>query len=165
MNKKTELWVESPITGREMVLCEYDDKNGESKMDLSSGYYTNEYPLNHSKYPDFDISKYEKNMPKIIQDLRYDDGESYWYPTAIQTEKDMLFPAGTVIATAADGETQGGVTIKWCYAKVKKLTEAEKEANLSHLDFESKLDMKNAEYFVDFLQAAKNIKGFSLGNI
>ena len=55
MNKKVDVWEKSPITGKEMVLCENDDKNGESKMDLSSGYYTNEYPLNHKKYSDFDI--------------------------------------------------------------------------------------------------------------
>ena len=47
-NVGNEIWTESPITGKMQVLSEYDDKNQESKMDLSSGYYTNEYPLNYT---------------------------------------------------------------------------------------------------------------------
>ena len=164
MNNKGT-WTTSPITGKEMVLEEHDGKNGLSKMDLSSGYYTNEYPLNHKKYSDFDISAYEENMPDIIKDLRYNDGESYWYPSTIRTSKEMLFPSGLVIATSENGETQGKEVIKWCYAKIKELTQEEKEEYSKDIDFESKLDMDNAKYFVDFLQAAKNISGFSLGNI
>ena len=40
MNNK-ELWVKSPITGKDMVMQEFDEKNGVSKIDLSSAYYTN----------------------------------------------------------------------------------------------------------------------------
>jgi hypothetical protein len=162
---KIDVWTKSPITEKDMVLQEFDEKSGVSKMDLSSGYYTNEYPLNYKKNPKFDISKYESSMPDLIKDLRHDDGESYWYPTTIQTETDMLFPVGTVIATADDGETQGDEVIKWCYAKVKKLTENEKKEYSKDIEFESKLDMENALYFIDFLQAAKKVSGFSLGNI
>tara|TARA_R110000744_G_scaffold380197_3_gene500132 strand:- start:456 stop:953 length:498 start_codon:yes stop_codon:yes gene_type:complete len=165
MNKENNVWTKSPITEKNMVLQELDDKAGVSKMDLSSGYYTNEYPLNYKKHPDFNLSDYERPMPILIKDLKFDDGESYWYPTTIQTENEMLFPVGTVIATAEDGETHGGSIIKWCYAKVKKLTDSEKDSYSKDIDFESKLDMENAEYFVDFLQAAKKIKGFSLGDI
>ena len=31
---KTEIWTKSPITGKDMVLEEYDDKVGLSKIDL-----------------------------------------------------------------------------------------------------------------------------------
>ena len=57
MNNK-ELWVKSPITGKDMVMQEFDEKNGVSKIDLSSGYYTNEYPLNYKKHPNFDIAHF-----------------------------------------------------------------------------------------------------------
>ena len=63
-NKETKeqqvAWSVSPITKRKMVMTEYEDKNGESKMDMSSGFFTNDYPLNYKKNPEFDISEYEK---------------------------------------------------------------------------------------------------------
>tara|TARA_R100001015_G_C4632994_1_gene197320 strand:+ start:4173 stop:4670 length:498 start_codon:yes stop_codon:yes gene_type:complete len=165
MNKKVDVWEKSPITGREMVLCENDDKNGESKMDLSSGYYTNEYPLNYKKHPDFDISKYEEGMPDIIKDLRHDDGESYWYPATIQTMECMVFPVGTVqLKDASTGETTGDHQIKWCYAPVSDLTEEELR-EYAQGDFNSKVNMEKAEYFVSYLEACKKVKGFALGNI
>ena len=34
MSKGNE-WTKSPITGKDMVLQEFDDKNGVSKIDLS----------------------------------------------------------------------------------------------------------------------------------
>ena len=162
---KTDIWTKSPQTGKDMVIQEFDDKQGVSKMDLSTGYYTNEFPLNYKKHPDFDITTYEISMPDLIKDLRFDDGESYWYPTAIQTDKDMLFPSGVVEATSTDGSVVGEKKIKWCYAKVKQLTNSEKKVYSKDIDFESKLDMDNAEYFIEFLQAAKKVNGFSLGDI
>ena len=66
MNNK-ELWVKSPITGKDMVMQEFDEKNGVSKIDLSSGYYTNEYPLNYKKHPNFDINEYESGMPDVVK--------------------------------------------------------------------------------------------------
>ena len=91
MNNK-ELWVKSPITGKDMVMQEFDEKNGVSKIDLSSGYYTNEYPLNYKKHPNFDINEYESGMPDVVKLLKHDDGESYWYPSTIQTDESFVFP-------------------------------------------------------------------------
>ena len=153
--KKVNTWKMSPITKREELLVEYDDKNGESKMCIGSGVFTNEYPLNYKKWPDFDIGKYEKNMPKLMKELRFDDGESYWYPTTIRTSKEMLFPVGTKDDW------------KWCYAKVKNLTEDEKEIFSKDKNFESKLDMENAEYTANnaFVLAIRKISGYSLGDL
>lgn len=164
MHKKEDVWSKSPQTGKDMVLIEYDDKNGESKMDLSAGYYTHEYPLNHKKYPDFDIEKYESNMPKIIKDYRFNDGESYWYPSTVQTQNEMIFPVGKVQLKDKQGKAYGPEKIKWCYAKIKKLSKEEKE-KLEVGNFESKLDMGNAEYFVNYLDAAKKVSGYSLGDL
>ena len=158
-NKETKeqqvAWSVSPITKRKMVMTEYDDKNGESKMDMSSGFFTNDYPLNYKKNPEFDINEYEKNMPNIIRELRFDDGKSYWYPTTIRTSKEMLFPVGTKDDW------------RWCYAKVKNLTEDEKEIFSKDKNFESKLDMENAEYTPNnaFVLAIRKISGYSLGDL
>ena len=151
---KTEAWAKSPITGKDMVLQEFDDKNGVSKMDLSSGYYTNEYPLNYKKHPDFDISKYEENMPEIIRELKYDDGESYWYPATIQTDESIVFP-----------DSQDDNVIKWCWAPIKQLTKEERKSFSQDIDYQSKVDMDKAEYFTNYLDACKKVKGFSLGEL
>lgn len=149
-----DVWEKSPITGREMVLIEYDDTNGMSKMDLSSGYYTNDHPLNYKKHPNFDIEEYEEKIPESIKKLRFDDGESYWYPGTLQTSEDMIFPVGDTIEE-----------IKWCYAPIKKLTEEELKIYSNDVNFESKIDMGSAEYFDTYLDAAKKVRGYSLGNI
>jgi hypothetical protein len=146
-------WTVSPQTKKIMVMQEFDNKNGVSKMDLSTGYYTLEYPLNYKKHPKFDISKYEENMPSIIKENRYDDGESYWYLTTIRTSEQMLFPVGDKQNT------------EWCLAKIKPLTEKEMKELSKHIDFKSKLDMDNAEYFETYLEAVKQMNGFSLGDI
>mgnify|MGYP003643088044 FL=1 len=151
-NKNSDIWVKSPITGAEQVLCEYDDANGASKMDLSSGFYTNEYPLNHKKNPDFDIENYQESMPKLIKDCRFDDGESYWYPSTIRTKDSMVFPVGK------PGD------LKWCFAEVKKLSADEKKDSNSLINYESKLDLENAKYFDRYLDAVKTVKGYSLGD-
>ena len=156
---KTEIWTKSPITGKDMVLEEYDDKVGLSKSDLSSGYFTNEYPLNYKKHPDFDIKAYEKNMPKIIKYNRFDDGESYWYPSTIQTQTELVFPSGMVQAMKNDEEV-GKPIIKWCWAPIEKLDEVEKIGS-----FEEKANMERAEYFANYLDACKKVKGFGLGDI
>ena len=148
-----DIWGESPITGKLQVLCEYDDKNGESQMDLSSGFYTNEYPLNYKKNPDFDIESYESNMPSIMKELRFDDGESYWYPSTIRTQNSMVFPVGT----------KNGW--RWCYAEVKILTEEETKLYATEIDYTSKLDMDNAKYYDRYLDAIKNIRGYSFGDL
>ncbi len=150
-NVGNDIWAESPITGKMQVLCEYDDKNRESKIDLSSGYYTNEYPLNHKKYPEFDLEKYESNMPSIVKDLKFDDGESYWYPSTMQTSTMMVFPVGSK------------ESFQWCYAEVKTLTEEELKAYSQDVNYESKLDMENAKYYDRYLDAIQNVSGFSLG--
>ena len=147
-------WVNSPQTKKLMVMQEFDDKNGVSKMDLSTGYYTLEYPLNYKKYPDFDISAYEENMPSIIRETKFDDGESYWYLTTIRTSKEMLFPVGSKDKSKS-----------WCVAKVKELSDKEKDELSKHIDFKEKLDMESAEYFDTYLDAIKKMNGFSLGDI
>ena len=151
--KGNDIWGESPITGKLQVLCEYDEKNGESQMDLSSGFYTNEYPLNYKKNPDFDIESYESKMPSIMKELRFDDGESYWYPSTLRTPSAMVFPVGNK------------ESFKWCYAEVKALTEEEAKIYSQDINYESKLDMDNAKYYDRYLDAIKNIKGYSLGDI
>ena len=146
-----DVWLTSPITGKAQVLCEYDDKNGASKIDLSSGFYTNEYPLKHNKYPEFDIEAYEANMPTIMKDLRFDDGESYWYPSTMQTSEYMLFPVGSK------------ESYQWCYTEVKALSEDETAKYSQDIDYASKLDMENAKYYDSYMDAIKNVKGYSLG--
>ena len=146
---KTGNWTKSPQTGEKTVIQEFDDKNGVSKIDIGTGYYTNEYPLNYKKWPDFDIESYEKNMPSILKELRFDDGESYWYPSTLQTENEMLFPAMV------------GDNTKWCYAPIDKETSGTYES----LKFEKKVQMDKAEYFDTYLEAAKKVRGYSLGNI
>ena len=150
--KNKDIWKKSPITGLDQVLCEYDDKNGESKMDMSSGFYTNEYPLNHKKNPDFNIKKYQESMPRLIQECRFDDGESYWYPATIRTKDAMVFPVGKP------------EDLKWCFAEVKKLTKEEMEENSKVINYESKLDLENSKYFDRYLDAVKMVRGFSLGS-
>ena len=146
-----DVWAESPITGKMQVLCDYDDKNGECRVDLSSGFYTNQYPLNHKENPLFDLEVYEKNMPSIMKDLRFDDGGSYWYPSTMQTLEYMIFPVGSKDSW------------KWCYAEVKLLTEAESKVYATDINYESKLDMDNAKYYDRYIDAIKNVKGYSLG--
>jgi len=148
-----DIWTKSPITGKNRVLTEYDDKNRETKMDLSSGFFTNEYPLNHKKNPDFDLKTFESKMPQLMKDLRFDDGESYWYPSSIQTTEGIVFPTGE--------KTE----YKWCYAPIVKLTQSEEKQYSQDVNYESKIDMDNAKYYDSYLSAIKNIKGYSLGEL
>tara|TARA_R110001592_G_scaffold168147_2_gene403980 strand:+ start:472 stop:954 length:483 start_codon:yes stop_codon:yes gene_type:complete len=157
-----ESWTKSPITGKEMVLQEFDETNGVSKMDLSTGYFTNEYPLNYKKHPDFDIKKYEESMPEIIKDNKYDDGESFWYPCTIQTAECLVFPSGILQGVSVkDGvETIKEERLKWCWAPIEKLAEEEQVGS-----FEDKANMEKAEYFINYIDACKKVKGFGLGDI
>jgi hypothetical protein len=149
-NKKQPEWVKSPITGRQTVLQEFSEKSGVSKMDLSSGFYTNEFPLNYKKHPDFDINEFERGMPTNIKNLKYDDGESYWYMAPLQTATQIVFPLGDTLDE-----------LRWCYAPIKELTEEEKNSD----DFESKIDLEEAEYYESYIEAIKNIDGYSLGDL
>lgn len=149
MNKDKGTWIESPFTGKTEVMVESDDKQGERKMCIGSGYFTNEFPLNYKKHPDFDIERYESSMPKLMKALRFDDGESYWYPTTIRTDKGMVFPAG-------ESEKKWA----WAYAPVIELKEGEELEGYSH-----KLDMEKAEYFERFLEAARKINGYTLDEV
>jgi len=148
-----DIWTKSPITGKDQVLTEYNDANGETKMDISSGFFTNEYPLNHKKHPDFDIDTFESKMPQLMKDLRFDDGKSYWYPSSIQTLDGIVFPTGTK------------EEYKWCYAPIVKLTQSEEKQYSQDVNYESKIDMDNAQYYNSYLSAIKNIKGYSLGEL
>ena len=147
--KKVNTWKMSPITKREELLVEYDDKNGESKMCIGSGCFTNEYPLNYKKWPDFDIEKYEKNMPKLMKSLRFDDGESYWYPTTIQTQEGIVFPDGN--------STDNWL---WCYAPIEDLKEVDEQTGCNQ-----KINMEKAERFERYLDAVKKLKGVNLDEL
>jgi len=154
-NKGGDIWTESPITGKDRVLTEYDDMNRVTKMDLSSGFFTNEYPLNHKKNPDFDLDTFESKMPKLMKELRFDDGEAYWYPSSIQTSEGIVFPTGNKN------------DYKWCYAPIVKLAQSKINQHLLEdgVNYESKIDMDNAQYYDAYLSAIKNIKGYSLGEL
>lgn len=143
MSKEQEVtWVKSPITGRDMVIQELYDSTGVSKMDISSGYFTNEHPLNYKRNPNNDISDYEKDMPDAIKKLRFDDGESYWYPSVIQTEDEVVFPTGP-----------GYEEVTWHHAKMKES------------DFGKTIDDDTITNYKSYLEASKQIRGHHLGNI
>ena len=155
MNKieKSE-WVKSPITKENHVIQELNDSSGVSKMCIGSGFFTNEYPLNYKKHSDFPIEKYEENMPQIMKDVRFDDGESYWYPTTIQTSDGMIYPEGTKEKWY------------WSYTPIMKLSEDEVK-NLSNGDtvYESKLDVAKTKRFDRFMDACKEMGGISFGDL
>ena len=155
MAKNEDAWAISPITGKQQVLCESNDTNGETRMDLSSGFFTNEYPMSYKKHPDFDIEILEEKMPKLMKALRFDDKElgQYWYPSSVQTPEGVVFPIG------------GDVNWSWCYAPIVTLSEDEKEKYSSDTNYTSKIDMDSAEYFDRYLDAIKKIKGYSLGEL
>ena len=92
-------------------------------------------------------------MPNVMKELRFDDGESYWYPSTLRTPSSMVFPVGTK------------EDFKWCYAEVKALTEEEAKVYSQDINYESKLDMENAKYYDRYLDAIKNVRGYSLGDI
>jgi hypothetical protein len=152
-SKNSDIWTKSPITGKNQVLTEYNDASEVAKMDLSSGSFTNGNPLNHKKYPDFDLKTFESKMPKLMKELRFDDGESYWYPSSIQTTDGIVFPAGTK------------KDYKWCYAPIVKLSKSEEKKYSQDVDYKSKIDMDNANYYESYLSAIKNIKGYSLDEL
>lgn len=145
-NIKKEDWLKSPITGRDEVLVE-EDTNGESKFCIGSGFFTNETPLNYKKNPDYDIEKFENGMPQLMKDLRFDDGESYWYPTTIRTNQGMVFPAG-----------ESKEDWKWCYAPVTKLSAEDKKEVLAS-EYEAKIDMSKMKRFDRFMEASKQLSG------
>ena len=88
-----------------------------------------------------------------MKDLRFDDGKSYWYPSSIQTLDGIVFPTGTK------------KEYKWCYAPIVKLTQSEEKHYSQDVNYESKIDMDNAQYYDSYLSAIKNIKGYSLGEL
>jgi len=143
---KRDDWQISPITKRQEVLLEHDERFGKRKMCIGSGFFTNEYPLNYKKNPDFKIEGYEKNMPQLMKDLRFDDGESYWYPSTIQLQDGIVFP---------DGKSKEDW--KWCYAPIEQLEDKDKVG-----EYESKINMEKAERFDRFLEASKRLNGVEL---
>jgi len=151
--EKEDIWEQSPITGRDEVLVEYNDKTGSSRMCIGSGFYTNEYPFNYKKHPKFDIQEYEQKLPTIVKELRFDDGESYWYPSTIQSTTGVVFPVGQKD------------NYKWCWAPIKELSTQEKEEKSQDVDFTSKIEMDEAEYFDRYLDAAKKINGVMLDEL
>ena len=80
----------------------------------------------------------------------------WWIQINIFTPKIWIF--GVNISGEKDN-------IKWCLAKIKPLTEKEMKELSQHIDFTSKLDMENAQYFDTYLEAVKEMNGFSLGDI
>lgn len=136
MSKQTINWVESPITKRMMVMQEFDDKHGVSKMDISTGYFTNEFPMNHKKNGLDKITEYESTMPESIKRLRFDDGESIWYPSTLQTTKEVIFPSGDTYEN-----------VSWHFAKLKDNKE---------IDSNTVVDCDT------YLEAAKLVNGHSI---
>ena len=136
MSKQTINWVESPITKRMMVMQEFDDKHGVSKMDISTGYFTNEFPMNHKKNGLDKITEYESTMPESIKRLRFDDGESIWYPSTLQTTKEVIFPSGD------DYEN-----VSWHFARLN---------STGNIDPKTVVDCKT------YLEAAKLVNGHTL---
>jgi hypothetical protein len=130
-------WVASPITGREMVIQEFNENYGVCSMDLSSGYYTNELNHNYKKNGYETIAKHEEQMPMVIKQLKFDDGESYWYPSTIQTSTEIVFATGTSIAK-----------IEWHHAKIN----------------EGVIDEESVKHYSSYLEAAKQINNHFLGN-
>ena len=63
-------------------------------------------------------------MPQLMKDIRFDDGESFWYPTTLQTSRGMVYPEGT------------SEKWNWAYTPIKELTKEESE----------KLSTKDAVY-------------------
>ena len=142
--EKEVIWTISPITGREMVIQEFYESTGVSKVDISTGYFTNEHPLNYKRNPNNEIEDYEKDMPDTIKKLRFDDGESYWYPSVIQNEDEVVFPTG-----------EGYKDIVWHYAKMKKFDNTIGKV----------IDTDTIEDHPSYLEASKRIRGHHLGNI
>ena len=77
-------------------------------------------------------------MPAAIKKLRFDDGESYWYPSVIQKEDEIVFPTGERCEEVA-----------WCYGKMK----------------DNILDPETIVAYDSYLEAARQMEGYSLGNI
>lgn len=131
-------WTKSPITNRDMVLQEFDEKNGVCKMDLSSGYYTNETSCKYKKASNIDnIKTHEGSLSDIARKLRFDDGESYWYPSTIQTKDEIVFATGLSYEK-----------IDWHYAQLKDGEMI--ETSIKHYD--------------TYLEAIKQMNGHFLGD-
>tara|TARA_R110000737_G_scaffold331175_1_gene347291 strand:- start:30 stop:458 length:429 start_codon:yes stop_codon:yes gene_type:complete len=142
MDKTNEVvWTKSPLTGRDMVIQEFYDSTGVSKMDISSGYFTNEHPLNYKRNPNNEIKDYEKDMPESIKRLRFDDGESHWYPSIIQTDEEIVYPSG-----------ESYKTIVWHHAKFYEPKTAD-------------IDPESIKDYDSYLEASKQMNGNKLGNI
>ena len=152
-NKK-DIWIQSPFfKDKQSVLVDYDAKDGGSYYDIEKGYYSNDYPLNYKMNPNFNIDVYEAKFPTLYKKVRFDDGTRYWYPASLNTLDTMLFLAGTVEKPV------------WCVAPIKPLTEEEYKKHSTDVEFESKIDIEEAQYFDRYLDACKQIKGFSLDEL
>ena len=84
-----------------------------------------------------------------MKDLRFDDGQSYWYPTTIQSEDGMIFPSG-----------ESKDDWQWAFAPIEALEEAEKVGS-----YESKINMSKAKFFKRFLDASKEMNGVDLDEL
>ena len=148
-----------------VVTAEYSGVSGGSLFDLDDGSHLGVLRISGSnqqslhlkfgkyclvllqKHPDYNMDEFEEGMPQIMKDLRFDDGESYWYPTSIRTDIGMVFPAGESVDA-----------YKWCFAPVEKLTPSEKEDAVSE-NYDEKLDMANAKMYDRFMDASKHLNG------
>ena len=136
MAKEITDWVESPITKRMMVMQDLNENTGVTKMDISTGYFTNELPMNYTKNGEAGIKEYESSMPDSIKRLRFDDGESIWYPSTLQTTREVIFPSGDTYEN-----------VSWHFANLKDNKE---------IDPKTIVDCKT------YLEAAKLVNGHSL---
>ena len=117
-------------------MQDLNENTGVTKMDISTGYFTNELPMNYTKNGEAGIKEYESSMPDSIKRLRFDDGESIWYPSTLQTTREVIFPSGDTYEN-----------VSWHFAKLKDNKE---------IDPKTIVDCKT------YLEAAKLVNGHSL---
>ena len=141
----------SPFTNKQSVILEKTEEGVETRICMDTGFTTSSnYKINSET-----VTEYEETTTKLIKELRFTDAllGQYWYPTTAMFKTGVLYP---------DGDKENW---KWCYAPIVKLSEVEEKKYSQDVDYESKIDMDNAQYYDAYISAIKNIKGYSLGEL
>ena len=142
----------SPFTGEYDVVIEQDDKNGESRMCVKSGYNTSELYSYTENSPH--IEKFEENTTQLIKDTKYKDEDlgQYWYLTTIIFQSGMLYPDGDVD------------NIRWVFSPVVKISKDEQEKypvpGKDGEYYETRVAVELSESFNDFNSACKRMGAF-----
>jgi hypothetical protein len=139
----------SPFTDDLDVIVEYDDKNGESRMCMVTGYTTSE----RYKFDSELIEKIENSNSKFIKEMRYEDREleQYWYLTTITTSQGIVYPEGTKDH------------YEWVFSPIVKLTEEEKKEypipGKENEYYETRVGIEHSQRFQsnNFLGACKSL--------